>query len=121
MAGIESSDFAKSLAKIIAAAWDDEELKQELLAADANRERQEAALDKHNRKTGQRLEFPKIPGAPEGAALRFVANTPEIRNVVIPVKPQFTDVDLGAIVKERQLFALFCECVGGDIGGGDVD
>ena len=114
MAGFESSQFAKAIAKIIAAAWDDEELKRELVAADTNREQLEAALTRYNRRTGQELTFPTIPGAAEGAALRFIANTPEIRNVVIPLKPHFTDEDLENIVKERQLFALFSECVGTD-------
>ena len=117
MADIESSDFAKAIAKIIAAAWEDEEFKNELLAADADRERLRAALDRYNDRTKQNLKLPEVPGAPKGTVLRFVANTPEVRNVVIPLKPHFTDADLQKIVKERQLFSQFSECF--DDEGGD--
>ena len=62
-------DYAKTIGKVIAQAWRDDEFKQRLLASPVKVLR-EAGLD-----------------LPKGWRIRVVQDTPKLKHIVLPVKP----------------------------------
>ena len=87
------TELQKAIATIIATAWADPNFARELESAGDDQRLIETALAR------KKL---KLPAIPDGAKVRFMLNTKALRFVVIPERPEFTDEDMGLIVRLRQ-------------------
>ena len=86
---MKPDEFQKAYGKLVAAAWADEDIKQRLM------ESPKEVLKEYG------VEMP------EGVDIRVVEDTPEIKNLVLPVMPDNIDFE---VLDERQAASFFACC-----------